>query len=1061
MKAPRGRAGRGCAGCIGGTLALLFMLLGTPGAGAAVLQVPSQYATIQAALDAAHDGDVVQVAAGTYIEQLDIPVAVTLRGASRTGTWVEAPAALAERFTAGGVAYRPVIYAHAAGPVTIRDLTVDGAGYGGANPHFVGIAFHNAGGTVQNTAILRIRELPFGPTANGTALLAWNVDGAPRSFTVSGTDVSQYQTCGMRFAGAGLSVYANENLVTGPNPAGIAAAPDGIVVGAGALAALHDNQIYDNAASGGGSDPRTQPQSAAIRLDGADPGTVIEDNALAQNDTGITANSAATIGPNILLDNRYAGLVLHGGAHHIDGCNIQGSHRTGIWVIGAGSGDRVELSNICLSGPGGDAIDLDVAGIRAYSAGTDLLVDAHHCTILQWNVGARPEGGAVTLNLRESSLGSNTIAAYDNTACGRTQEATLNWWGAASGPAPTGTGDAILGGGVIVEPRRIAENDTDVLCGLQGRGSTVGPVAPSECISIGHTCVTGIPIDITRTTTEEMRGFTVTFTLSGPIQLCDGLNSIHEGTYLNGLPGFTHFEKHEGGGGGGGAYVVDCALLGEPCGQTAATGTLFTIDLARNAADGVGTLAVTSVTLRDCNNQPIESAPGPAVEVTVDTDPPDPVADLSATQLKTGNDTDGTTKIQLSFAAPIDASAIEVYRAPYGYYPEYDDGGGLPPTAPTTYPPEAPWALTTVSGSGQVDEPATRDYWYYVVYTADDCDNWSAASNLTSGTLGYHLGDVTNGGGGLGDNDVDTQDISRLAATYFLSSVDPGYDNTCDVGPTADYSVNALPTTDNTIGFEDLMVFAMNYMLVGLAGPAPVVEVVAPGEQPRLALVVDAIRDGTITAHLMLIGNVSATKGAHAIVEYDPGALTLQQVTRGEVLDQNGSPFFLHRNAGGAVMLDAAALGQGRTLSGSGELASLRFRVLEGNAAPVLSATELRGVLNRPLVAAIGVTGDERAAAPDARDPWRTELLGIRPNPFTGTTEVHFSLAAPQAVTVRIFDASGRLVRTLLEGVQPAGEHHLVWDGRTQEGAGASSGVYLCTFHAGGVARAQKVFRYR
>jgi hypothetical protein len=1058
MKAPRGRAGRGCAGWIGGSLVLLIMLLGSPGAGATVLLVPSQYATIQAALDAASDGDVVQVAAGTYVEQLDIPVAVTLKGASRNGTRVEAPASLTDRFTADGVIYRPVIYAHAAGAVTIRDLTVDGAGYGAANPHFVGIAFHNAGGTVQNTAILRIREIPFGPTANGTALLAWNVDGASRTLTVNGNDVHEYQKYGMRFLGAGLGVYADQNQITGPGRTGTAAAPDGIVVGAGARAALHGNQICDNAASGGGPDPRTQEQSAGIRLVDADAGTVVEDNAMAENDTGVTANGATTIGPNILLDNRYAGIVLRGGTHLVNGCNIQGSHRAGIWVIGEANTDMVELSNICLSGPGGDAIDLDVAAIRASSSGTDLLVNVHNCTILQWNVGLRPEGSAVTLNLRQSSLGSNNIAAYDNTACGRTQDATLNWWGAASGPAPVGTGDAILGSGVIFEPRRIIENDTDVLCGLQGRGDTVGPVAPSECISIGHTCAEGIPIDISRTTTQEMRGFTITFTLSGPIQLCDGLNGIHEGTYLNGLPGFTHFEKHEGGGGGGGGYVVDCALLGEPCGQTATTGTLFTIDLARSGGDGTGTITVTSVTLRDCDNQPIESAPGPAVEVTVDTDPPVAVTNLSATQVKTGNDTDGTTKIQVSFTAPGDAATIEVYRAPYGFYPEYDDDGGMPPAAPTAHPPGAPWALTLVNGSGQYDESAARDYWYYVVYTADDCDNWSAVSNRTNGTLGYHLGDVTEA---EGDNDVDTQDISRLAGTYFLNFGQTGYDNDCDVGPTADYSVNTLPTTDNTIGFEDLMIFAMNYMLVGLAGEAPVVSAAPTGERPQLQLQVDEPIEGTVTAHLMLTGNVSATKGVHAIVVYDPASLALRQVTAGTLLDQNGNPFFVHRDAGGAITLDAAAIGQGRTLRGSGEVATLRFAVLGGNAMPALGATDLRGVLNHPLDASTDVTSDGQAAAPESRDPLRTELLGIRPNPFTGATEIHFSLAAPQAVSVRIYDAGGRLVRTLLDGTQSAGEHHLVWDGRTNDGVGASSGVYLCTFRTGSVARAQKVFRYR
>jgi hypothetical protein len=40
-----------------------------------------------------------------------------------------------------------------------------------------------------------------------------------------------------------------------------------------------------------------------------------------------------------------------------------------------------------------------------------------------------------------------------------------------------------------------------------------------------------------------------------------------------------------------------------------------------------------------------------------------------------------------------------------------------------------------------------------------------------------------------------------------------------DVGPTTDFSVDARPTTDNRVQFEDLMVFAMNYDQVSKLDP--------------------------------------------------------------------------------------------------------------------------------------------------------------------------------------------------------------------------------------------------
>ncbi len=57
-----------------------FFLLTVSMARAAVLNVPGQYATIQAAIDAAGSGDVVQVAAGTYSENITLKNGITVQG---------------------------------------------------------------------------------------------------------------------------------------------------------------------------------------------------------------------------------------------------------------------------------------------------------------------------------------------------------------------------------------------------------------------------------------------------------------------------------------------------------------------------------------------------------------------------------------------------------------------------------------------------------------------------------------------------------------------------------------------------------------------------------------------------------------------------------------------------------------------------------------------------------------------------------------------------------------------------------------------------------------------
>lgn len=42
-----------------------------------------------------------------------------------------------------------------------------------------------------------------------------------------------------------------------------------------------------------------------------------------------------------------------------------------------------------------------------------------------------------------------------------------------------------------------------------------------------------------------------------------------------------------------------------------------------------------------------------------------------------------------------------------------------------------------------------------------------------------------------------------------------------------------------------------------------------------------------------------------------------------------------------------------------------------------------------------------------------------------------------------VYDLKGRLVRTLVDGVLPAGPDEAVWDGRTDAGREAASGAYF------------------
>jgi hypothetical protein len=66
------------------------------------------------------------------------------------------------------------------------------------------------------------------------------------------------------------------------------------------------------------------------------------------------------------------------------------------------------------------------------------------------------------------------------------------------------------------------------------------------------------------------------------------------------------------------------------------------------------------------------------------------------------------------------------------------------------------------------------------------------------------------------------------------------------------------------------------------------------------------------------------------------------------------------------------------------------------------------------------------------------------PNPFNPTTTLRYGLAEPGRVAIRIYDVSGRLVRTLVDAEQPAGYYVALWNGLNDSGQKAASGVYFC-----------------
>lgn len=66
-----------------------------------------------------------------------------------------------------------------------------------------------------------------------------------------------------------------------------------------------------------------------------------------------------------------------------------------------------------------------------------------------------------------------------------------------------------------------------------------------------------------------------------------------------------------------------------------------------------------------------------------------------------------------------------------------------------------------------------------------------------------------------------------------------------------------------------------------------------------------------------------------------------------------------------------------------------------------------------------------------------------RPNPFTRSTSIDFTLAGKARVTIDVYDVQGRRVRRLVHGSYPRGRHNITWDGSGENSAEVSAGVYF------------------
>jgi hypothetical protein len=404
----------------------------------------------------------------------------------------------------------------------------------------------------------------------------------------------------------------------------------------------------------------------------------------------------------------------------------------------------------------------------------------------------------------------------------------------------------------------------------------------------------------------------------------------------------------------------------------------------------------------------------------------------------------GHKKVHLSWDNPVGDTTLAgviIRRSGWGDYPEF---GTAVPSYPANEAGGDSVKVVLAPMDSTTEAITLRDIYYYAAFSYDWAGNVAAYDDdAADRSTNYWLGDVDSLG--FSEGVVNVLDLVVFSGAFGEADGGPGWVAECDFGPTDDWSRLGVPEPDDVIDFEDLMIFSMNYENVSpsLIGPALVVE--NTGElRERVSFRLESSYDGSeTTVRVTMENEAKSLKGVRLVIDYGMTA-ELREVKAGELLSSRD--FFGARPAQpGLVVVSIAALGTGRTIQGSGTVAQLIVRNGLEHPRVTLERIDLRNVYNEREQIEVQEGDTETQYIPTV-----TALLQNHPNPFNPVTTIPYDVATPGHITLRIYDVSGRLVRTLQDGHKGIGRYHVDWEGRNDAGTSVSTGIYFYRLTAPG-----------
>ena len=305
-----------------------------------------------------------------------------------------------------------------------------------------------------------------------------------------------------------------------------------------------------------------------------------------------------------------------------------------------------------------------------------------------------------------------------------------------------------------------------------------------------------------------------------------------------------------------------------------------------------------------------------------------------------------------------------------------------------------------------------------------------------------------------GDRSVGFGDFLSFVGSFNKSKGDDGFIDGADL------------SRDGKVGFGDFLAFVGVFNKKYIKGPSSG-KIITP-----LVYGVDAtakfqlsgrhINAAQATGELAVdirLSDVTNLKGYGVQVNYDPATVQFVDASaNGETFlnsgDREAELFgILSHDAEKGEVFVTGAITQGKTVSGEGTLATLKFRLIGSD--PQSALIEIaQGLL---IDGKLNPSAAQNLGQRFALLPTEYALEHNFPNPFNPETTIRYAVPDAGKVTLVIYSVLGQEIARLVDSDLLPGFYTVRWDGKDAMGRGVASGIYLYRMQAGDFTNAHKM----